>query len=67
MTIELIELAIIIVSAVAAVILKSRSGVSGILLALLIHASLLLAFDLFAERRGATYLAAIEEPRGTSR
>jgi hypothetical protein len=57
--IEIVELALIIVCAAIAVTQKGRVGVTGIALGLLIHAALLLAFDLLAERRGAVYLVAI--------
>ncbi|MGH9314875.1 MAG: hypothetical protein ACRD1S_16955 [Vicinamibacterales bacterium] len=58
--IEYVELAIIIVSAIVAVTQKSRPGLTGVALGLLINGAFLLAFDLVAERRGAVYLSAIE-------
>ena len=63
--IEYIELFIIVTTAVAAVYLKARPGPSGVLLGLLISASVLLAFDLIAERRGAEYVAELAS-RGPS-
>ncbi|MGH7710059.1 MAG: hypothetical protein ACREOG_02185 [Gemmatimonadaceae bacterium] len=59
--IQYVELAVIVIAAVVAVSQKSRFWVSGIALAFLVHASLLLAFDLVAERRGARYLALVRE------
>jgi hypothetical protein len=61
--VEYIELSIIILTAIIAVTLKARHGLTGIALALLINAAFLLAFDLVAERRGAAYLSAIERSR----
>jgi hypothetical protein len=60
--IEIAEVAIIIVSALVAVALKNRPAVSGVALALLIHAGVLLAFDLVAERRGKAYWSALRVP-----
>ena len=60
--IEIAEVAIIIVSALAAVALKNRPAISGVALALLIHAGVLLAFDLVAERRGKAYWSALRVP-----
>ena len=57
--IEYVELAIIVTAAIVALSLKSRSGPAGVALGLLIHASVLLAFDVFAERRGAEYGSAL--------
>jgi hypothetical protein len=57
--VEYIELFVIVATAVAAVFLKTRSSITGVALGLLITAAVLLAFDLFAERRGAKYVAAI--------
>jgi len=57
--IEYAELSIIVATAVAAVFLKARPGLAGVALGLLVTASVLLAFDLFAERRGADYVIAI--------
>jgi hypothetical protein len=57
--VEYVELFVIIAASVAAVSLKTRSGPAGVALGLLISASVLLAFDVFAERRGAEYLTAI--------
>jgi hypothetical protein len=57
--IEYVELALIVVAALVAVMYKARTAVSGIALGMLIHASLLLAFDLIAERRGGVYVASL--------
>jgi hypothetical protein len=60
--VEYVELFVIITTAVAAVALKRRHGViSGVAIGLLINASILLAFDLLAERRGGEYLGALAE------
>ena len=61
--IEYVEVALIVVTALIAVARKGSPTVTGIALGLLINAALLLAFDLLAERRGATYLAVIEAAR----
>jgi len=58
-TVEYIEVAIIILSAIVALTQKSRPGIAGVALGLLIHGAILLAFDLIAERRGTAYEAAI--------
>lgn len=58
--VQYVELAVIAIAAFTAFAQKNRFWLSGIALGLLLHAALLLAFDLVAERRGATYLAAIE-------
>jgi hypothetical protein len=55
----LLEIAVIVVAAAVALTQKHRVWLSGIALGLLIHAALLLAFDLVAERRGAVYLEAL--------
>ena len=57
--VEYVELVIIVASALAAVALKGRSVPSGVALGLLIGAAVVLAFDVFAERRGAEYVTAI--------
>ena len=57
--IQYVEVAVIVLAAIIALAQKSRFRLSGIALALLLHAAFLLAFDLVAERRGAIYLAAI--------
>jgi hypothetical protein len=62
--IEYVELLLIVVAAVAAVALKGRPALAGVALGFLIHASLLLAFDIFAEHRGADYVAALARWRG---
>ena len=59
--IEYIEVAIIVMAAFMAVTQKSRPGVVGIALDLLCNAALLLAFDLVADRRGASYLTAMTD------
>ena len=59
--IEYVELAIILVTAIAAIALRGRPDVTGVALGLLITASMLLAFDIFAERRGAEYETAIRD------
>jgi hypothetical protein len=61
--IEYVEVAIIIVSATAALVWKDRPAASGVALGLLISAAFLLAFDIVAERRGAMYLATLA-PKG---
>lgn len=58
--VEYIELLVVVTSALAALLLKTRPGPAGVALGLLISASVLLAFDVFAEHRGAEYLSAIE-------
>jgi hypothetical protein len=45
---------------VVAVAGKHRHGLSSVALALALQGSFFLAFDLIAERRGATYLAALQ-------
>jgi hypothetical protein len=57
------EVALILVSAIVAVAGKDSHAVAGVALGLLINASLLLTFDLLAERRGAAYLTVIEAAR----
>jgi hypothetical protein len=64
--VQYVELAIIIVTAIIAVTQKGRPGLTGIGLALLINAAILLTFDLLAERRGAAYLSTIERSRPAS-
>lgn len=59
---EIAEVAIIVVSALAAFALKNRPAISGVALALLIHAVILLAFDLAAEKRGKVYWSALRVP-----
>ena len=58
--IEYVEAAIVIASAVAALVWKDRPGASGVALGLLISAAFLLAFDIVAERRGEVYLQAVQ-------
>jgi hypothetical protein len=57
--VEYVELAVIITAGLVALATKGRPTISGIALGLLINASVLLAFDVFAERRGAEYAAAL--------
>lgn len=57
--IEYAELLVIIACALAAVVWKAKPGPSGVALGLLINASVLLAFDVLAERRGAEYVEAL--------
>ena len=64
--IEYVEVAIIIVSAIVALVWKHRPAASGVALGLLISAAFLLAFDIVAERRGAVYLQALEALRTSS-
>jgi hypothetical protein len=59
--IEYVEVALIVVTTIVAIARKSNATLTGVALGLLINAALLLAFDLLAERRGAVYLAAIEQ------
>lgn len=61
--VEWIELSVIIVSAIAAIAFKQRTALTGVALGLLVHAGVLLAFDILAERRGAVYLSTIEQGR----
>ena len=57
--VEYVEVVIIVTAAIAALSLKSRSGPAGVALGLLINASVVFAFDVFAERRGAEYVSAL--------
>ena len=57
--IEYVELALIILCALVATTQKGRPALTGVALGLLVSSAVLLAFDLVAERRGATYLAAL--------
>ena len=54
--IEYIEVALIAITALVALTQKGRFGLAAVALGVLLNASLLLAFDLVAERRGAIYL-----------
>jgi hypothetical protein len=58
--IEYAELIVIVVAAATAVLMKTRPGPAGVALGLAISASVLLAFDVYAERRGAEYVSALE-------
>ena len=60
--VEYVEVAVIVLTAFIALTQKSRPVLTGVALGLLVNAALLLAFDAIAERRGATYVAAIESP-----
>ena len=57
--VQYVELSMIILGAILAVTQKNRPVIAGIALGLLIHAALLPAFDLIAERRGAVYLRSL--------
>jgi hypothetical protein len=59
--VEYVELALIVTAAIVALFLKSSAGPAGVALGLLIHASVLLAFDVYAEHRGARYLSALAD------
>jgi hypothetical protein len=65
--IEYAELAIILTAALVAVFMKQRTGAVGVALGLLVHAAVLLTFDVLAERRGADYLAMVVSPRSSGR
>ena len=56
---EIVWVAMVVIGALVAWRMKEHPTVSGIALGVLINASVLLAFDIVAERRGATYLAAL--------
>lgn len=58
--VQYVEVAVIVLAAMTALVLKRRVTISGIAFGLLLNAALLLAFDVIAERRGATYLATLE-------
>lgn len=55
--IEYIELGIIVLGACMRIFLRKKSLWAGMGLGLMVQALLLLAFDLLAEKRGASYLA----------
>ena len=58
---------LIVASVVSALALrKRRPALAGVALGLFLNFAFLLVFDLVAERRGATYLAAIEQHRQQS-
>ena len=57
--VQYVEVAVIVTASIAAIALKQRLMLSGVALGLLVHAAFLLAFDIVAERRGATYLSEI--------
>lgn len=61
--VEYVELFVVVVTALTAISSKARPGLMGVALGLLISASVLLAFDLVAERRGAEYLSSISARR----
>ena len=58
--VQYVEVGVIAIAAITALALKHRVAVSGIAMGLLVSAAVLLAFDIIAERRGATYLAALQ-------
>ena len=59
--IEYVEATIIVSCAILSIVLKHRASWVGVTLGLVLSAAFLLAFDLIAERRGATYLQALRE------
>jgi hypothetical protein len=59
--VEMIELALIVGFAIVAIVMMSRAGFVGVALGLVMHAAVLLAFDLLAEPRSAVYLDAIAQ------
>jgi hypothetical protein len=61
---EVVWVVMIIAGALVAWRLKESSAVCGVALGILINASVLLAFDIVAERRGAVYLAALKSTLG---
>ena len=63
--VQFIEVAIIVVAALVALTQKDRFWIAAVALAFLCHAAFLLVFDIVAERRGAEYLAWIEEGHRT--
>lgn len=56
---EVVWVALVIVGALVGWRLKDHHAVAGVAVAVVINAGVLLMFDLVAERRGATYLAAL--------
>lgn len=56
---EVVWVALVIVGALVGWRLKDHHAVAGVAVAIVIKAGVLLMFDLVAERRGATYLAAL--------
>lgn len=56
---EVVWVALVIVGALVGWRLKDHHAVAGVAAAIVINAGVLLMFDLVAERRGATYLAAL--------
>jgi hypothetical protein len=61
LVIELVWLTAIVCGAAIAVWRKGDPRVSGVALAVVIHAAVFLAFDIIAERRGALYLDALQK------
>jgi hypothetical protein len=61
--VEYAEVLLIVACALIALTQKHRPALTGVALGLLVSASILLAFDLLAERRGAAYLEAIRSLR----
>lgn len=57
--IEVVELALLVAGVALALGFKSRPSVWGVGLGIVLQASVMLVFDLAAERRGALYLAAL--------
>lgn len=57
--VQYVEVAVIVVAAIVALTLKQRVAISGVALGFAIHAAVLLAFDVIAERRGAVYVRAL--------
>lgn len=61
-TLERVWVALWVLSALTAITQKHRPAPQGVALALLLHFSAVLAFDLVGERRGAVYVAALTHP-----
>lgn len=64
--VQYVEVAVIVGAAVVAMALKGRVTASGVALGLLIHAAVLLTFDMVAERRGALYVNALQIHRSAT-
>jgi hypothetical protein len=56
-------IALIALAALVAVAMKARFRITGVALGLLVHFTIVLTFDLVAERRGAAYLTALRAQR----
>ncbi|HSE40462.1 MAG TPA: hypothetical protein VLH08_06810 [Acidobacteriota bacterium] len=65
--IQYVELFFILLTAILAITFKKRISISGIALAFLVNAAILLAFDIVAERRGERYLTEIQTSSNYSR